>query len=320
MTLAGPVSSTAAPVRGSLRLNVSTSSPQIRAGSDFSIFVVIQNPFDVPITVNQVQTHIPVELLDVNRLRIELASQDDSPTALGFTSIRQRIRHQLAARSRHTGVAIAVGTDFDPTIEHDFVKMQANIENMGPHSSIVGMQFSFPTNPTPEELDRIFRRLVDYKHGLIPVTLQPGDSTVRQFVLRTRHWLLFTPLTHAFQIQVNYAGDGVDHTDTIAYGQSIGATIGAISIGACCGAILGAVLKQLSSADGGGATALGRAIVVALLASIAVVVAFARKTAAQPIVSVEDFWGGALIGFTVGFSGFGQFSGILGGSPNGPAG
>jgi hypothetical protein len=319
MTLAGPVSSTVAPVRGSLRLNVSTSSPQIGAGSDFSIFVVIQNPFDVPITINQVQTHIPVELLDVNRLRLELAKQDDPPTALSFTSIRQRIRRQLATRSRHTGVAIAVGTDFDPTIEHDFVKMQTKIENMGAYSSIVGMQFSFPTNPTPEELDRIFRRLTDYKHGLIPVTLQPGDSTVKQFVLRTRHWLLFTPLTHTFQIQVNYSGDGVDHTDTIAYGQSIGATIGAISIGACCGAILGAVLKHLSSSDGG-ATALGRAIVVALLASIAVVVAFARKTAAQPIVSVEDFWGGALIGFTVGFSGFGQFSGIFGGPPEAAAG
>lgn len=312
MSLVGALPSTAAPVRGSLRLNVSTSSPQIGAGSDFSIFVVIQNPFDVPITINQVQTHIPVELLDVNRLRLELAKPSDPPASSSFASLLQRIRQRLAARRRHTGVAIAVGTDFDPTVDHDFVNMQTNVKSMGDHSSIVGVQFSFPTNPSAEELDRVFRRLADYKHGLIPVTLQPGDSTVKQFVLRTRRWLLFTPLTHTFQIQVNYSGDGVDHTDTIAYGQNVGATIGAVSVGACCGAVLGAVLKHLSSADGASATSLGRAILVALLASIAVVVAFARKSAAQPIVSVEDFWGGALIGFTVGFSGFGQFSGVFG--------
>jgi hypothetical protein len=310
MSLAGALPSTVAPVRGSLRLSVSTSSPQIGAGSDFSIFVVIQNPFDVPITINQVQTHIPVELLDVNRLRLELAKQSDAPISSGFESLLQRIRQRLAARSRHTGVAIAVGTDFDPTVERDFVSM--NVKSMGDHSSMVGVQFSFPTNPSAEELDRVFRRLADYKHGLIPVTLQPGDSTVKQFVLRTRRWLLFTPLTHTFQIQVNYSGDGVDHTDTIAYGQNIGATIGAITVGACCGAVLGAALKYLSAAEGVSATSLGRAIVVALLASIAVVVAFARKSAAQPIVSVEDFWGGALIGFTVGFSGLGQFSGLFG--------
>jgi hypothetical protein len=310
MSLAAAMPASVAPVRGSLRLNVSTSSPQIGAGSDFSIFVVIQNPFDVPITINQVQTHIPIELLDVNRLRLELAKQEHSATSMSITSLIHQIRQRLTARTRHTGVAIAVGTDFDPTVERDFVSLQ--VKSMGDHSSMVGVQFSFPTNPNPEELDRLFRRLADYKHGLIPVTLQPGDSTVKQFVLRTRHWLLFTPLTHTFQIQVNYSGDGVDHTDTIAYGQNIGATIGAISIGACCGAVLGAVLKHLSSAESASAASLGRAVLVALLASIAVVVAFARKSAAQPIVSVEDFWGGALIGFTVGFFGFGQFSGLFG--------
>ena len=43
------------------------------------------------------------------------------------------------------------------------------------------------------------------------------------------------------------------------------------------------------------------------MASIAVVVAFARKSSAQPLVSVEDFWGGLVIGFTVGYFGFHQF-------------
>jgi len=40
---------------------------------------------------------------------------------------------------------------------------------------------------------------------------------------------------------------------------------------------------------------------------VVVVVAFARKSSAQPLVSVEDFWGGMVIGFTVGYFGFNQF-------------
>jgi hypothetical protein len=46
------------------------------------------------------------------------------------------------------------------------------------------------------------------------------------------------------------------------------------------------------------------ALAISVLASLAVVVAFARKSAAEPIVSVEDFWGVALIGFSTSFFGF----------------
>jgi len=43
------------------------------------------------------------------------------------------------------------------------------------------------------------------------------------------------------------------------------------------------------------------------LASVGVIIAFARKSAAQPIVSVEDFWGGAFISFMTGYLGFDHF-------------
>jgi len=307
------------PVRGSLRLTINTSSPQLTAGTDFSIFVVIQNPFDVPITIHQVQTHIPVELIDVNGLRLELAKRDVEMDNDGVLKrIYESGKRKFTASRRHSGVAVAVGTDFDPTLERDFVKMSTSIERMENANieNIVGMQLNFPQNPTAEELDRIFRRIADYKKGLIPIQLQPGDSLVRQFVLRTRQWLFFTPLSHKFQIQVNYAGDGADHTDTVAYEQSIRSTISAMSIGAACGAIIGTLLKSLNesqeSASGGFRF---RALIVSVLASFVVVIAFARKSTAQPIVSVEDFWGGALIGFTVGFFGFEQFHNLFGKAP-----
>jgi len=52
------------PVRGNLSILVSSSEPVVTASGDFSIFVEIRNPFDVPVTVYSVQTHIPTELVD----------------------------------------------------------------------------------------------------------------------------------------------------------------------------------------------------------------------------------------------------------------
>jgi hypothetical protein len=304
----------AVPVRGSLRLSVTTSSPQVTAGTDFSIFVLIQNPFDVPITIYQVQTHIPVELIDVNGLRLHQAKRDKERqqrnASVGLLGL---IKDNITDRTAHTGIAVAVGTDFNPKDEVDrqFINMTSTIGTMGDNSSMVGMQLNFPENPTSEELDRIFRRIDDYKKGLIPVTLQPGDSVVKQFVLRTRNWLFFTPLTHSFQIQVDYSSDGIDHADTVVYQQNIRAAMGAIAIGAVIGAAMGTILKSLTAPTPSGLAYTLRIISASIVASVAVVIAFARKSSAQPIVSVEDFWGGALIGFSVGFFGFEQFFGLF---------
>jgi hypothetical protein len=84
------------PVRGSLRLSVTTSSPQVTAGSDFSIFVLLQNPFDVPITIYQVQTHIPIELVDVNGRRMDQARREkEASEEAGLKKVWETIKYRL---------------------------------------------------------------------------------------------------------------------------------------------------------------------------------------------------------------------------------
>jgi hypothetical protein len=307
------------PIRGSLRLSVTTSSPKVIAGTDFSIFTVIQNPFDVPITVYQVQTHIPIELIDVNGLRIRQALRREENSNKSFLrKMIDSIIHYFEDRAIHSGIAIAVGTDFDPNALSNIFDTRVMMQDVrvAENLTVAGMQLIFPENPSSDELDRIFRRTFDYKKGIIPITLQPGDSIVRQFVLRTRHWLFFTPLSHTFQIQANYSSDAVDHSDTVSYQQSVQSTLGAITIGAMVGAIVGTLLKFLTSSQPpGGEASLVTTLAASLLASVAVVIAFARRTTAQSIISVEDFWGGALIGFTTGFFGFEQFFNLFSTAP-----
>lgn len=64
------------PVRGSVRLNVAASSQYVTAGSNLSVFVVIQNQFDVPITTYNVLTHILIQLIDVNEIKILCAQRE----------------------------------------------------------------------------------------------------------------------------------------------------------------------------------------------------------------------------------------------------
>ena len=161
------------PVRGSLRLTVNSASPQVMAGTDFSIFVVIQNPFDIPVTIHQVQTHIPVELMDVNNFRVQLARRDQQNKSDSLRSIWESIKYRSKARRQHSGVAVAVGTDFDPAAERGFVTMTTNIHEMG-KGTVVGLALNFPQNPSGEELDRIFWRLDEVKRGQIPLLCSPG--------------------------------------------------------------------------------------------------------------------------------------------------
>jgi hypothetical protein len=161
------------PVRGSLRMSVTTSNQQVMAGSNFSIFVIIQNPFDIPITVYQVQTHIPVELIDVNMLRILSAKQALLSQSYTLKDYFFLLLRKVTTKTAYAGVAIAVGTDFDPSAEKQFITMSTNIKEMGDNANIVGVALNFPVNPSSEELDQIFRRIEGYKTGTIPNTLQP---------------------------------------------------------------------------------------------------------------------------------------------------
>jgi hypothetical protein len=303
------------PVRGFPGINVTTASTQTYAGAAFSIFVIIQNPFDVPITLGLIQTHLPVELYDVNRAVIEQARiravEQVAAKRSDFPKIDRWLTYRRYFREQQTGVAIAVGTNFAPEqlgqqtgSSNIYVESGANIEG-----NVAGINLEFPQNPSTEELQQIFGQLDNYSKGLSPITLQPGNSVVKQFRLRTKSRLFFTPLAYTFQIQVDYVMDGVDHSATVPYELTIRSTLGSMALGSVAGAVLGSTLRSLTGPTYPGVVSLpiARALAVSILASLAVVIAFARKSSAQTLVSIEDFWGGAVIGFTVGFFGFDQF-------------
>jgi hypothetical protein len=255
--------------RGDLMIDVDFSRPCITAGDEFSLFVKITNPFEVPIIIYSVETQMPVELVSVERWRREDRSQSKGVESDGI----DRTKSKSIARGFTT---------------FDIINMREGRE--------------------PE-----------------PYVLQPNDSITKEFVFITRgrhRWITFIPTTLAMKIQLRYGLDNRCHLKTIKAEVNIQVRLEAIAIGALLGGLAGSMIRQLG--DNGRVLLIYNAtfdainstpsdkveifngmmiIFISVIFSIAAVIAFARKAAAQKIISIEDFYGGFLIGFLVGLQG-----------------
>lgn len=140
--------------------------------------------------------------------------------------------------------------------------------------------------------------------------LQPGNSVLREFTLRTRQRTLFTPSVYCLHAQVAYQMEQRVNHDTVKTALNIKAPISALALGAIPGAVAGSLLRHFK--DGKGAadltpeslTSLAISTLAGILIGLVLVVAFARKKDAQPFLSVEDFYGGVFVGFLAGYNSY----------------
>lgn len=311
-------------LRGALKLEASTSTPIVSAGTEFSIYVVIRNPFPVPVTIYSTETHIPVELSDeiwrqnektilksqrLEQLNLTQKGYQKILTRMGnwFIDLLQWFRPASSPR-----VAIAV----TPEVQDGLSRPEISIDNINVGGNLEGSitvgntwDLDFAELP-PEDIRKILWDINEYKAGRRPVLLFPGDSIVKHFVLKTTRWLTFTPIAHTFQIQVRYEIDGQAHVDTVPFSLSIRAATASSLIGAILGGILGTVVNpKVELTDIQSAM---RIFLTSSIFAVIIVVAFARKNNVQQIVSVEDFWGGIFIGFLVGYSGETFINSVIG--------
>ena len=141
----------------------------------------------------------------------------------------------------------------------------------------------------------------------LPYILQPDDRICKQIVLKTRgerlDWLAFTPVRLILEIQFRYGVDYRTHLDTVKTELDLQVGLKAIMVGAIFGGILGGFVRLWSDQKYDFGLSNLAYIALSIVFSAMAVVAFARRTGVQKIVSIEDFFGGLLIGFYVGFQG-----------------
>lgn len=165
--------------------------------------------------------------------------------------------------------------------------------------------------------------------------LQPGSTVVYTAVLCVKKSLIFTPSIYRLHFNVNYAFhpknknnklvmDSEDEeglfANTIAHEISIRPSVYSVLFGSVLGGFVGALARFLQVSPVAawrhftyvdGLSYLVTLLVSIILSGIAIIF-MVRKSETQSFVSVEDFWGGLLIGFLVGYTGTSFFQDLTG--------
>jgi len=236
--------------QGLLDMKVETSSSYIIAGKQFSLFLLIKNPFNRPIWISNADVILPSEL---------------EKEVVGAENSAER---------------------------HDNKKIKA--------------ESSLPDN----------------------CALQPGSTAVYRFVLNVKKSIIFSPAKYNLQFNVNFnfypnntsaPTNGNVFSNTTGYSISIKPSVNSIVFGAILGGILGAfarLFKNNPSFNFPSIMTVINMVLVSLILSAVSIVFLARKSDQQSFISVEDFWGGLLIGFFVGFVGTSFFDSTSGAGIN----
>lgn len=136
----------------------------------------------------------------------------------------------------------------------------------------------------------------------------PGEQQTYSFKAIMPQWLFITGGQLTFQGQITYRRDGQFHTSNFEVPLPFRPPLRSISLGAVSGAILGSAAKILKDSGPdllhqkplGVITSTALAII---LSSIAVVYSSRRSNESQPVLTVEDVWGGMILGFLIGYLG-----------------
>jgi hypothetical protein len=158
----------------------------------------------------------------------------------------------------------------------------------------------------PLRMDQDADTLNEGQPPSVKVKLQPGNSTLYEFKLRTKQSLLFTPSVYNLNFQIQYKMEDVINHDTVKYQLNVRSPLKALIWGSIAGSYVGTLLRSLH--DGAQITFLPKnqflvSLVSSALLGAVLVIAFARKKDVQPFISIEDFWGGFFVGFLAGYVG-----------------
>lgn len=338
--------------RGQLKYSIRTSSSHVECGTQFSIAVEINNPFEVPVTIKSVATKLPTEFIDVSseQLRMredELRTRMQNVIATKFkdvqesTDAKQRAIGDLTKEILRTvplvGSALATGTSVAQYIRASTPTTASILNEASDAITAEDIQrVAAKATGTENDAEAVRAELVaimqekakaltDRLHQ--SVTLQPGNSTVQVFTLRTDRAVMFRPATYNLDIEVEYQTDGSSQVDVVNYALAIASSMQSMCWGAVLGSVLGTAARGILDSDSNGDIELSinssaairfiATLVVNVILGVIAIVVFARKRDVQPMLSIEDFWGSLLIGFLVGYNGESFFSQLLPSSTEG---
>jgi len=150
--------------------------------------------------------------------------------------------------------------------------------------------------------------------------MQASETVNYSFSALVPKWLFATGGKLTFPAMIEYEYEGARHSAEFQVAFTLRPPLRANSIGAITGALLGTISRGLRDQGPDFFAQLGIAFFtstsLAVILSVVAVIYSSRRTGdAQPIVTVEDLWGGLLTGFLIGYAGHEYFNRLVPSQP-----
>jgi hypothetical protein len=256
-----------------IEVSATLSNRIVKKGDYFSIYIDITNGHEDPINITQVRLFQPVGFIPVKVNKL--------PATI-FEAIRNFFRESgVQEIDRSTG---------------------------GRENQVPNIQWRPPPPPPTEEPkpngDEPAERVIgpSIVHSSNGQIVQPKAKYREDFNLKAG-WtggLRPRPDTYAISAEVTYEVKNVSWHKQITIDVSIFPSLSSMLFGALFGSILGTVVKALVSP---GTPNIFAALFTNLVLAFIIAVTLMRKKDVQPFLTIEDFWGGILLGFLVGTNG-----------------
>ncbi|MCB9857763.1 MAG: hypothetical protein H6818_18930 [Phycisphaerales bacterium] len=291
------------------RLDVTVQEASFVAGSVSPVAIVLRNPFDVPVEIVQIQGPRSHHIYETDRQKAKRnaeagrESPTESPSKAGlFARLAARSLGQILV-SQVLPVPIftkePTGREFNITAEPG-----SNVTIDRDLSGFMDVNVSAKDNATVTFMRKPAEQPAAEEDAPTAVVIQPHCEVVAYFEISTTGWLFFTPTRQPLSTQVTFRVDGEERTQVVESEFEVKPPLGSMVIGAIVGGFLGSLARILNSqADHASLqnsiVAVGAAIIMSLIG----VIALSRKTGSQGFITVEDFFGGFVLGSLIGYGG-----------------
>jgi hypothetical protein len=275
-----------------IQLKSHFSNRIIKKGDYFTIHIDINNGNEKPITLNEVKISQP---MGFDPVTIE---EQEEVQVSKWKRINGIIKEIFPRPKRRSNVVETTPDSSEST------RLETNNSN-----NLVSDKVPFVIRPTREIIEgaSIIHEVTE--------TIQPKASYSETFYLKAG-WsggLRPRPDTYTISCDVKYLLENNIYHDKIDIDVSIFPSLGSMLVGTLVGSFLGTLVKELFAnpdlmknlETSGLAAVIGSIIPILfsnLILGFIIAVVLMRKKDVQPFLTIEDFWGGILVGFLTSYT------------------
>lgn len=295
------------------RLDVTVPEETYEAGRVSTVRILVRNPFDEPVEILEIKGPRSSHLHETQKEFLELSGNldfqkrtEDGVHKTESKKIGDRIRSAVSGVT-FSSVSLG-GIEFEFPREKKTLNIKAASKSEIVFDTDVSEYQSINVQADEDAKVSFKPQAVERKPAETQIiTIAPHCEAVAYFEVSTSGWLFFTPTKQTLSTQIRYKIKGDERTQVVSSAFDIKPPLKSMVVGSIIGAFLGTLAKTLNSAPFPSyttiAVTIGASIVMSLIASIAL----ARKTGTQGFITVEDFFGGFVVGSLIGYGGSAYF-------------